>query len=780
MALFFLFDFCHANITCLEVLSTYVQLARVSLVEPSATYHAPLDFLKEHVGPEVYTESELKTFEDDIVSVFESPPTEHTKKWGELQAKWELDDESTSVLRAYYSFLIFDGDPNIIGSKAELFEFVKQQTLDYHLQKNPELRARYDYYTKNLGKLSVPEMAKALGVTQGSVYQELSFLNLSIVDAFKDDVRSGEDQASRFVRHHLSIEHRGVAWDRLLDSEREDALLVSMHDERMLRADIAKALNKLAGINDPKHPDLRTEASVTDKINALGLSQQSPRQSLNVSIHPYGPVKISGSLVPSTAAEYLFDNRAKGFSWCAENLGVAEITLQNFIRRQHLEGIFELASTRNRQRPAIVRVTPANIEELRNTAHDKIISYAAAHGNLPHKKDWYLETGHQLNKYTGTGNFAKGKSKVHQSLHDGPLSTYQGLLARAQNSPILSKADPAIKDRILKQIQNLIDEVNARARDIETQRSDAMESALSYIAEHKRLPSGPSEWKDALGVMLTKFVGTASYKPTGKKATARLFDNPYDAYQALYVHAQSSQKIMTLPKELREDLLRQLKRRADTYRFEELPLLEQQNLYHDQLIEFMMKEQRVPLFADWSSFPDLSWARFFGLDQYRVSQGSGKFQLYPNQFEAYSALLNRFDSDNRTLALTSETRDSLRKGLESKKQEYRFELLPLVEKQNIIHSNLLSFILSNKRLPKSAEWNIALKITPGVYFGTGKYKPEEEYATKALYTSTAEAYKGFLLYLKNSPKFLELSDTTRTEILSALQTKLEAAVSRTQ
>jgi len=753
-----------------------VQLARVSLVEPSATYHAPLDFLKEHVGPEVYTESELKNFEDDIISVFESPTPEQTKKWGELQAKWKLDDESTSVLRAYYSFLIFDGDPNIVGSKAELFEFVKKQTLDYHLQKNPELRARYDYFVKNVGKLSVPEMADTLGITQGTVYQELSFFNLSIVDAFKDDIRNGEDQASRFVRHHLSIEQRGVAWDRFLKSEREDAILVSMFSEGISYAQIAAALNKLAGIDDPKHPDLRTEESVAGRISTLGLSQQRPRQSLNISIHPYGPVKVAGSLVPATAVEYLFDNRSKGFAWCAENLGVTEVTLQNFIRRQHLEGIFELSSTRRRQRPVVVKVTATNIEKLRNDAHDKIINYAAIHGSLPNRNDWYLETGHQLNKYAGMGSYALGKEKAHQSLHDGPLSTYQGLLARAQNSPSLAKADAATKDRILKQIQSLIDEVNTRTRDIAAQRSDALDSAVSYIVTNKRVPSGPSEWKDALGVMLTKFVGTADYKPlTGAKATARLYDNPIDAYQALYEHAQNSQKLKSLPEAIREELLIQLKRRVDTYRFEELPLLEQQNLYHDQLIGFMIKEQHVPLYADWSKLPDLTWARYFGNDKYRESQASARFQLYPNQFEAYRALLNRFESDERALALAPEKRDVIKKGLEAKIEEYRFDILPLAEKQNIIHGNLVSFIVHNKRLPKSDEWQAALKIHSGIYFGTGQYKPGRSGELKALYTSTAKAYEGFMLYLKNSPKFLELSEATRAEILSSLQAKLESA-----
>ncbi|MEI7440920.1 MAG: hypothetical protein WCK43_04720, partial [bacterium] len=322
----FLFSsFLHASITeeCLDYLRApliihFVSTQKQTLIDPKIHYNHPTESLKDSFKD--YYPSFIKGFDDSIEDIFFNTPFEKRKdKWENFRKDHQLSEEDAKAVEAYYSLLIFDGHPDYVdpASKQEAFQTVKKLSLE-DLLKDPQRKQRYDYYQQSLGKLSVPEMAEELKITQGKVYQELSFYNLFITEAFNGNYGEGETQASRFIRHHDGLENRGVAWERFKDGEKEGALLVHFLNQGLTHAEIAAKLNELFETTNPTDPDIRTEKSVSQKIISLGLAQSSPRSLPDLNIDPYGHVKVGAKLVSATATQFIFDHKEKGFDWCAK------------------------------------------------------------------------------------------------------------------------------------------------------------------------------------------------------------------------------------------------------------------------------------------------------------------------------------------------------------------------------------------------------------------------------------------------------------------------------
>ena len=328
------------NLDCRKVLSVFALKAKQTLVDPTQSYDKTISLLKKVFGDDFYEQSDLGKFENDVREVFKSKRN-HDKKWQLLEEKWNLDSRQGLYLKAFYSFFIYNPSLLPLKTRAELFTELKTLSLRSQINLDPEVQQRYNYYLSTIGKKSVPEIAKELNLSQSYVYKELSFLNLSIVKAFENDFRNGEDQSSRFVRHQLEIENRGVSWNRKLGEVSEEILLVDMHEKGMTHAQIAAALNKLAGTTNPKNPYIRTERSVSYKIQKLGLSQPQKKYPKKLILKDYGLVKENGLLVPNTTIEFLIANKNKGKTWCAQKLKVSLGGLRGFIKRHHLEVFFE-------------------------------------------------------------------------------------------------------------------------------------------------------------------------------------------------------------------------------------------------------------------------------------------------------------------------------------------------------------------------------------------------------------------------------------------------------
>ena len=372
------------NQNCRESLILFIEQAKQTLVDPNYSYEKSMGVLKNVLGEDFYAESDLKKFEEDVEKVFKSKRN-HNKNWQLLEEKWKLDPKQSLYLRAFYSFFVYEPSLVPLKTREELLSNVKKLSLKYRLKLDPELQERFDYYEKTIGKKSVPEIAKELGITQSRVYRELSYLNLSIVKAFENNFREGEDQSSRFIRHQREIESRGVSWKRNLGKISEEILLVDMHEKGMTHAEIANALNKLAGTTNPKNPDIRTERSVSYKISALGLSKPRKARSKELVLENYGPVKAEGILIPSSVTQFLIDHKDKGLKWCAQNLEVSLSGLRGFIKRQHIEVFFKNAP----QAPEKTEEKPWNAFTL--VQDQNVLNWVMKNNKIPHSSEEWSE-----------------------------------------------------------------------------------------------------------------------------------------------------------------------------------------------------------------------------------------------------------------------------------------------------------------------------------------------------------------------------------------------------
>jgi len=372
------------NQNCRESLILFVEQAKQTLVDPNYSYEKSMGVLKNVLGEDFYAESDLKKFEEDVERVFKSKHN-HNKNWQLLEEKWKLKPKQSLYLRAFYSFFVYE--PSLVPAKTreELLSNVKKLSLKYRLKLDPELQERFDYYEKTIGKKSVPEIAKELGITQSRVYRELSYLNLSIVKAFENDFREGEDQSSRFIRHQREIESRGVSWKRNLGKVSEEILLVDMHEKGMTHAEIADALNKLAGTTNPKNPDIRTERSVSYKISALGLSKPRKARSKELALENYGPVKAEGTLIPSSVTQFLIDHKDKGLKWCAQNLEVSLSGLRGFIKRQHIEVFFKNTP----QAPE--KIEEKSLNTFAPVKDQNVLNWVMKNNRIPHSSEEWSE-----------------------------------------------------------------------------------------------------------------------------------------------------------------------------------------------------------------------------------------------------------------------------------------------------------------------------------------------------------------------------------------------------
>ncbi len=615
------------------------------LVDPRVSYQEPTSFLKEIFAKNGthYSESGIKAFEDDVQELFPPPKSGESKKWEELGRKWKLNEEQLATVRSYYSFFVFDGAEEMVGKKKDLFAHVKKLTLEYHLEKNPKLKARYEYYQKNLGKMSVPEMAKELGMSQGQVYKELQFYNLSIVEAFGGEYGEGESQASRFVRHYLKQENRGVSWDRWFGADREDALLVQLHDEGLSHAEMAEVLNKLAGVTDPNDEEIRTEASVAAKVKALGLSELNPQKMKDLSIDPYGIVKISGALVPGPATEFLFDNREKGLEWSAEKLGVTPSGLYRFLERQHVEGIFERKKSgelAERKRVRGVRKAKSAVEgqenaevvkeKERSEALDKLMPWIRKNGGkVPNANKWIEATGVDYGKFFGLGNYSptSEKSKKEHRLFDSVEQGWEAIRKKVEEE---FADDEVIKQKILAEIderskhsQRALKAAEKREKPKEVQQSEALDKMMPWIRQNGGSIPNKSNWFEATGIGYSKFFGVGIYSPTnGKKQKEhRLFDSAEQGWEAIRKKAEEAfaddevikQKILAEIDERSKHSQRVLKAAEKR----EKPKEVQQSEALDKLMPWIRQNGgSIPNQSNWIEATGVAYGKFFGTGGY--------------------------------------------------------------------------------------------------------------------------------------------------------------------
>ncbi len=775
--LFFLFlffiRFGHASgVDCRGILAAFVGEMHKPLVDPRVSYQEPTSFLKEIFESKGthYSESAIKAFEDDVQDLFPPPKSGESKKWEELGKKWKLNEEQLATVRSYYSFFVFDGAEEMVGKKKDLFAHVKKLTLEYHLEKNEKLKARYEYYQQNLGKKSVPEMAKELGMSQGQVYKELQFYNLSIVEAFGGEYGEGESQASRFVRHYLKQENRGVSWDRWFGADREDALLVQLHDEGLSHAEMAEVLNKLAGVTDPTDTSIRTEASIAAKVKALGLSELNPHKMKDFSIDPYGIVKISGALVPGPATEFLFDNREKGLEWSAEKLGVSKKGLYGFLERQHVEGIFERKKSgelAERKRARGVRKAKSAVEgqenaevvkeKERNEAIDKLIEWVTKNGGeLPDRTKWTEATGVAYMKFFGVGIYSptSGKKHAEHRLFDG---VEQGLKAIKKKVEEAFADDAELKQRVLDEIdkrsknsQRVLKAAEEREKPKEVQRSEALDKLTASIRKNEGDIPNQSNWFEATGVDYHKFFGFGDYSPTSGKSKKehRLFDSVEQGLKAI---RKKVEEAFADDDPMKQKVLAGIDERVKAAEEREKPIEVQQSEALDKLTASIRNNNgKIPDANSWTEATGVSYSKFFGTKDYSPTSGKSKkeHRLFDSIDEGWKAIRKKAEE---AFADDAELRQRVLDEIDRRIKDSQQKLKAAVEREKPIEvqqseamDKLIPWIRQNGgSIPNQSNWFEATGVDYHKFFGFGDYSPTSGKSKKEhrLFDSIDEGWK---------------------------------------
>jgi len=329
-------------------------------------------------------------FESDILTLYDlAPEFRDLKNFGQ---RWQLTDRQVQDLLIFYSWNVLEEPLDVAGKPEEVLERVRVLTRAHMLsESNYPWRFRYGYYRINAGSLAVPEMAKQLRISESQVYQELSLLRVSLVQAVNQKLRESisateigqlgisealrragiGDQAWAFFEHHQGVENRGVRWSRLVQTSDgrfwdEQDLLRNLYEQGYEIKEIASLLNKAAHVSSPSDSNWRTEGSVTSKLRSLGLSEPAQRGPSRVYIPGYGVLKESGKLLPEFQ-KYLLNHTGTSIPDLAVQMMVAESTIKDFLMRYSIPaylfgGTERQASARNekytRQRKSIAQIVP--------------------------------------------------------------------------------------------------------------------------------------------------------------------------------------------------------------------------------------------------------------------------------------------------------------------------------------------------------------------------------------------------------------------------------------
>jgi hypothetical protein len=322
----------------------------------------------------------LQEVEDDIFTLLEEPVNTRTRLIETILARWQESFGETvdaTVLRdvlIYYAFRLWADDPSLVADPKE----VRRRLAVLHREHwlggvSTPIAQRYAYYLHNVGRLSVPEMAEQLRLSERHVYQDVGFLKISIEKAFEERrLESGEtaaDFARRRLKSEASIEEiareisvssqalsfylhysedrlRGVAWTRMLPylakPTNETSILRILFYKGRTSQQIADLLNGLAGIHDTRHPDYRSQNSVTSKIFRLGLGvARVDPQTPDVPLDGYGLVKKDGSLVPKVVEAYLLRHPNQRLADLARRFGVTRNGLKRFLLQENLTPLIQ-------------------------------------------------------------------------------------------------------------------------------------------------------------------------------------------------------------------------------------------------------------------------------------------------------------------------------------------------------------------------------------------------------------------------------------------------------
>jgi hypothetical protein len=618
----------------------------------------PVAVLKKEMGPQIYDpqlSGGLYQLEDDVYQLFQTAPA--LRDITAFSQKWNFSEDQVLDVLTFYGLSVFYGDIRIAGSPDVVIERIKQIALELYLDDHPDFASRKVFYEANLTLLSIPQIAKAVGISEKRVYNELRSLRLTVLGAFnqspnfenaKERFAKGESiekvatelgfgvEALTYILHHTRLHNKEMSWDRILifrgvpKMERE--ILAQLESEGLRGSGIAAVLNELSGAS-PSSPNFRTEAAVWHKLNELG----TDRATDDLFLSDYGYVKKNGSLLRAGALRFIFENYAKSDEEIAETLGVTMDALRKFYARNFISRIADRFKVENDDD---AETKLLNLYEEQIQTVDKVLDWYVKNKTIARSD--FVKIGVPENRFFG--------NKGEKSLFPTAIDAWFAIKRRAQQRGIkfelldirIQFNNDAEEERARQEWQ-----IEASDRIIDWSAKNEFKTpvpGLDFAFEEGKIQLDPS-----------RLVGNDEYR-SGRKRSSRIFDDADDAWTFVKKRAIAR----GLPFNLHP--LRFLGRIPPK-------ILEIQKQEILQIIaNFMWEKRRHPYSRDFRSGEiPVHYDKFYGLGDYNEDGKKAPLGFYPNQRAAKMAVQQFVRDDERWKGLEVDRDTILERFLTEKK-----------------------------------------------------------------------------------------------------------------
>lgn len=319
-------------------------------------------------------------------------------------------------------------------------------------------------------------------------------------------------------------------------------------------------------------------------------------------------------------------------------------------------------------------------------------------------------------------------------------------------------------------------------------------SLIRVIARTKIFPpttpnpaTGESQLSEALGINYAKWSGKRAY------ADGEPYKRIHDSLLKAVEHAFEQLELVQGLDDSQKDIVRKvLREKIEHLKFETLPLPEKKNVLSDRLIQVIAQIGSYP-----STSPDkitqevplnealgIYHARWVGTGDYRDGYKSHKARIHNSALEALEHALERLDSNPTQQELSPNNdkhpfnKDVVRKVLEDKIAEIKFESLPLAQKKKVLSDRLIKVIAETNAFPSTTNnketgktpLTEALGILHGRWLGTGNYRHGYKLSYDRIHKSGSKALKHVLIQLKSNK---ELDPSKKKSVQTILEKRLK-------
>jgi len=617
----------------------------------------PVAVLKKEMGPQVYDPQStdgLYQLEDDVYQLFQTAPA--LRDINAFSQKWNFSEEQVLDILTFYGLSVFYGDIRIAGNPDVVIERIKQVALELYLEDHADFAGRKVFYEANLTLLSIPQIAKAVGISEKRVYNELRSLGLTVLGAFnqspgfeiaKERFVKGESlekiarelgfgiEALTFILHHTRLHNKEMSWDRILIfrgvpmTERE--ILAQLESQGQGGSEIAAVLNELSGAS-PSSTNYRTESAVWHKLHELG----TDRATDDLFLSDYGYVKKNGSLLRAGALRFIFEHYVKSDEEIAEALGVTMDALRKFYTRNFISRIADRFKVENNDD---AETKLLNLYEEQIQTVDKVLDWYVKNKTITRTD--FVNIGVPENRFFG--------NKGERSLFPTAIEAWIAIKRRAQQRGIKFEL---LDVRI--QFKDTAEEERARKE----WQIEAADRIIDWSVKNEfRTPTPGQDFafaEEKIQLDSSRLVGNDEYRE-GRKRSSRIFDDSDDAWtfikhraiaRGVQFHLYPLRFLGKVPPKILE--------------------IQKQEILQI-FTNFVSSERRLPGARDFRSGAiPINYDKFYGLGEYGEAGKKSALGFYSSQRAAKLTVLDAIRNDQRWKGLEEEREKILERLLTEK------------------------------------------------------------------------------------------------------------------